>query len=71
MVINDYVPECVSGNLPWYERDGLLTWYDQAKCKEFLEDPDGHFKNKKTVNFDIIYKSISGEKIPKNDLKNY
>ena len=47
MVINDYVPECVSGNLPWYERDGLLTWYDQAKCKEFLENPDDHFKTKK------------------------
>ena len=40
MVFNNYVPEYVPENLPWYERDGLLTWYDQEKCKEFLEDPD-------------------------------
>ena len=40
MVFNNYVPEYVPENLLWYERDGPLTWYDQAKCKEFLEDPD-------------------------------
>ena len=44
MTVNDYVPECVPENLPWYERGGLLTWYDQAKCKKFLKDPDAHFK---------------------------
>ena len=71
MAVNNYVPGYVPENLPWYERDGLLTWYDQAKCKEFLEDPDVHFKNKKIVNFDIIDKSIRGEKIPENDLENY
>ena len=48
MVINNYAPEYMPENLPWYERDGLLTWYDQVKCKEFLEDTDAHFKNKKT-----------------------
>ena len=37
-----------------YEKDGHLTWYDQPKSKEFLGDPDAHFKNKKIVNFDII-----------------
>ena len=48
MAVNNYAPEYMPENLPWYERDGLLTWYDQVKCKEFLEDPDAHFKNKKT-----------------------
>lgn len=34
-------------NLPLYESDGLLTWYDKEKRKEFLEDRDAHFKKKK------------------------
>ena len=34
-------------NLPLYEKDGLLTWYDKEKCKEFLEDWDAYFKKKK------------------------
>lgn len=70
MVFNNYVPEYVPENLPWYEKDGLLTWYDQAKCKEFLEDPDPILKTKNS-DFDIIYKSVRREKIPEIDLKNY
>ena len=35
MVVNSYVPEYVPENLPWYERDGRLTWYDQVKFKNF------------------------------------
>ena len=71
VAVNNYVLQYVPENLPWYKRDGLFTWYDQTKCKEFLEDPDAHFKNKKIVNFDIIQKSIRGEKIPENNFKNY
>ena len=41
-------------NLPRYKRDGLMTWYEQGKCKEFLEDTDGHFRKSKITNFDII-----------------
>ena len=37
---NKYVPDFVPNDLKWYERDGLLTWYDQIKCERFLEDPD-------------------------------
>lgn len=40
---NNYVPIYVQKNLPWYERDGFLTWHDQCKCKEFLNDTDKHF----------------------------
>lgn len=71
MAVNNYVLEYLPENLPWHERDGLLTCYDQSKPKDFLEDPDAYFKNKKIVNFDFIYKSIRVEGIPKNDLKNY
>lgn len=42
---NRFIPRFVSNNLPWYERDGLMTWYDQVKCQEFLEDIVEHFQN--------------------------
>ena len=30
-----YIPPFVSLDLPWYERDGLMTWYDQETVKAF------------------------------------
>ena len=39
-VDNTYVPKFVSNNIPWYERDGLNTLYEQMKCNKFLEDTD-------------------------------
>ena len=35
-----YIPESVPGNLPRYERDGLLIYIDQLKYKRFCEDRD-------------------------------
>ena len=35
---NSYVPKYVPENLPWFERDGLMTWYNQGKCSDFLRD---------------------------------
>ena len=37
---NSYVSEYVSENLPWYELDGLKTYLEQLKWKEFISDPD-------------------------------
>ena len=37
---------------------------DQAKCRDFSRDPQGHFKNTKTISFDIIHQQASGEKVP-------
>ena len=51
---NVFVPPYVSNNLKWQERDGLDTWYTQGKCRDFLENTDEHFKQRKIVNFDII-----------------
>ena len=48
-----------------------MTLLNKIKCNEFLEYPDKHFREKKIVNFDIIYKSIRGEKIPEDDLNKY
>ena len=54
MACNSCVPEYVPSDLPWYKRDGLMTWYDQRKCEDLLRDLKGHFNNMKIVNFDII-----------------
>ena len=69
--INNYVPEYVPTDLLWYEPDGLMTWYDQVKCEEFLRDSDKHFKMEKVINFDIIRREVSGEKVPDEVLKKY
>ena len=50
---NKYVPDYVLENLPWCKRDGLLTWYDQAKCKDFLDNIGEHFEKIKIVKFVI------------------
>ena len=34
-VDNAYVPKFVSNNIPWYERDGLNTWYEQMNVMKF------------------------------------
>ena len=48
-----------------------MTWYDQRKCKDFLQDLDSHFENSNIVNFNIINKQDSGEEICQTTLKNY
>ena len=68
---NTYVPQYVSDNLKWYERDSLLTWYNQCKCQDFLRYSDAHFKETKLVNFDIIHRMCRGEEVPQNVLKQY
>ena len=45
-----------------------MTWYDRAKCQEFLEDTDSHFQNLEIANFDIIN---SNGKLPQSKTKQY
>ena len=68
---NNYVPEYVPPDLPWYERDGLMTWYDQAKCEDFLRNSKHHFQNTKIVNFNITRSEAKGEKVPDDIFKKY
>ena len=65
---NTYIPEYVSDNLKWYERDGLDTWYKKNKCDEFLEDTDRSFHTTQIINFDIIRNQKT---ITKNKLEQY
>ena len=67
-VDNRFVPNFVSNNLPWYERDRLMTWYDQVKCQEFFKKTDSHFQNLEIVSFDIIK---SNGNLPEKKLKQY
>ena len=71
MAVNNYIPKYIPDDLPWYERNGLMTRLDKIKCDEFLEDPGKHLRGNLNLNFDMIYTSIRGEKIPEADLKNY
>ena len=57
---NSYVPEYVSEYLPWYECDGLMTYIDQLKWKEFISDLDTSMKNNKVINFEKIYAQCTG-----------
>ena len=68
---NKYVPEFVPSDLKWYERGGLMTWYDQVMCEQFLEDVNKYFSETKIVNFDMINKSIKGEGISEGVLRDY
>ena len=52
---NSYVPEYVPEDLPWYEHDGLITYIDQLKWKEFISDLNAVIKNTKAINFEMIH----------------
>ena len=69
--MNIYVLKFIPKDLPWYESDGLITWYDQMKCKYFSRDTNKHFGEAKIVNFDIIHRQCHGEEVPKHFLRQY
>ena len=35
---NKYVLTYQNSNIPWYERDDLLTYINELKCKEFFNN---------------------------------
>ena len=71
----------ISKNLKWYEHDGLLTYINELKYKDFIQNPDVHFQQAKILNLDIILQECRGdplensvkmyETIYKNDFKGY
>ena len=68
---NNYIPEYIPDDLPWYERDELMKCIDNLKCDKFLENPDEHFKKANIINFDRIHRQTKREKIPDENLKKY
>ena len=51
---NKYIQDYCPPDLPWYECEDLLTWYDQNKYAGFSKYPDEYLKNKNVINFDMI-----------------
>ena len=37
---NTYIPPYVSSELKWYERDGLLTYFDRLEYEQFEKNRD-------------------------------
>ena len=58
---NNFIPKYIPGDLKWYEKDGLDTWFLRNKCEEFLNNTDLHFAKKHIVNFDMIKNSGTEE----------
>ena len=68
-LVNKYVPRHVKHfELPWYERDGLMSLIDSYKSQEFEADSDGHFKKAKFINFAMIHHECRGDPLDPNDV---
>ena len=55
---NTFIPKYIAGDLKWYEKDGLETWYLRNKCEEFLNNTDLNFGKTQIINFDMINNKI-------------
>ena len=53
---NRYIAEYVKIDLKCCKRNGFLTYIDQIKYSNFIEDPEKHIEKTDIVNFDIIYR---------------
>ena len=58
-----YIPRYVKENLKWYEKEGLITYIDQLKYKEFQKDRDAYINQTKITNFDIIHHECRGDRL--------
>ena len=56
---NNFIPKYIPGDLKWYEKDGLDTWFLRNKCEEFLNNTDLHFVKRHIVNFDMIKNDVT------------
>ena len=65
--VNNYVPKYIPKDLPWYERNGLITYIGQVKCEEFLRG----FKTVRIINFNITQREVAGAKVPEELLQHY
>ena len=74
---NKFIPEHISNDLVWYERDRLDTWYLKNKCGDFISNTDIHFEKFKNTHFDIIKNDVAKEKrkqyqtLDRDEIKHY
>ena len=62
---SSYIPPYVKENLKWYEKEGLITYFQQLEYKEFKRDRDTYINQTKILNFDIIHHMCRGDKLEK------
>ena len=61
---NKYVPTHAEHlSLPWYERDGLMSYIDSLKCDQFKKNPEEHFNKTKIVSFAMIHAQTRVDKL--------
>ena len=60
ILVNKYIPGEVLSDLPWYERDVLLTYINKLKCEPFISNLDKYLEKVKVVNFEIIHAECCG-----------
>ena len=58
---NIFIPKYIPGDLKWYKKDGLDTWYLRNKCEDFLKNTDLHFAKRKVVNVLMIKNEVGEE----------
>ena len=51
----------MKSNLKWYKRDGLLTYIDELKYKEYSVNADLYISRVNVVNFDMIHSQSCGD----------
>ena len=62
---NGYFPQYTKENLKWYERDGLLTYYDLLKYKGRSRDSEKSLNNITVINVDITDNEWKGYRMGK------
>ena len=78
---NSYIPKkSERKKYEWYKHN-LMTYIDDLKYEQFVEDKDSHFSRVKISNFDLVHHHCRGDKLQKsrryyktifsNDFKNY
>ena len=78
---NSYIPKkSERKKYEWYKHN-LMTYIDDLKYEQFVEDKDSHFSRVKISNFDLVHHHCRGAKLQNsrryyktifsNDFKNY
>ena len=62
---SSYIPPYIKDNLKWYEKEGLITYFQQREYQEFKKNRDGYINETKILNFDIIHHMCRGDKLEK------
>ena len=62
---SSYIPPYIKDNLKWYEKEGLITHFQQREYQEFKRNRDAYINETKILNFDIIHHICRGDKLEK------